>query len=526
MSTHDYIVVGSGINSLVCAAMLAKRGRSVLVVERNDRIGGCLRSEELIAPGFKHDVMASWFPLFVTSPAYAQLGHDLLAHGAEFVSIEYPTASVLPNNEAFILTTDRKRNVAAMNERCQGDGNAYHAALGRIEASAELTFAMLGRQLRTFGVAKLFGKLAWRSGLSGLIRFIGDALPSCRAWLMNDIRDPATQACLAAWVLHVGLNPESVLSGQMAKIVALTLESVGVPVVRGGNQVLLDAFENFIVAKGGKIEVSLDVDEVLVNKSGKAIGVRMAGGDTRMALQGVICSVTPTQLYQRLLRNVPLPAAVKEDASRYQYGLGDMQIHLALNAPPKWVNSALSRVGIVHVTGGIDSVSKAVNEGIRGLLPCESTIVVGQPSAVDPTRAPAGSSILWIQILDVPRRIRGDAKEEIATPENGQWTQQIGDQYADRIITLLKRHISNLDTATIGRKVLTPADLAALNINLVGGDPYGGSCGLEQSFLWRPGSASSNNDTPVESLYHIGSSTHPGPGLGGVSGFLVAEQLT
>ncbi len=526
MSTHDYIVVGSGINSLVCAAMLAKRGKHVLIVERNDRIGGCLRSEELIAPGFKHDVMASWFPLFVTSPAYAQLGEDLRAYGAEFVSVEYPTASVLPNNEAFILTTDRKLNIAAMNERCQGDGDAYQAALGRIEASAELTFALLGRQLRTFGVAKLFGKLLWRSGVSGLIRFVGDALPSCRAWLMNDIRDPAIQACLAAWVLHVGLNPESVLSGQMAKIVALTLESVGVPIVRGGNQILLDAFEKFIVAKGGKVEVSLDVDEVLVNKRGKAFGVQMANGDTRMARHGVICSVTPTQLYQRLLRNVSLPTAVKEDALKYQYGLGDMQIHLALKEPPKWVNSGLSRVGIVHVTSGIDSVSRAVNEGTRGLLPCESTIVVGQPSVVDPTRAPAGSSILWLQILDVPRYIRGDAREEIVTPENGEWTRLMGDQYADRIINLLKRHISNLDQATIGRKVLTPADLAALNINLVGGDPYGGYCGLEQSFFWRPGAASRNNNTPVESLYHIGSSTHPGPGLGGVSGFLVAEQLT
>ena len=64
-----------------------------------------------------------------------------------------------------------------------------------------------------------------------------------------------------------------------------------------------------------------------------------------------------------------------------------------------------------------------------------------------------------------------------------------------------------------------------MNVNLVGGDPYGGYCGLDQFFLWRPFAASKNHETMTPGVYWIGASTHPGPGLGGGSGFLLANAL-
>ena len=68
-------------------------------------------------------------------------------------------------------------------------------------------------------------------------------------------------------------------------------------------------------------------------------------------------------------------------------------------------------------------------------------------------------------------------------------------------------------------------DLAAHNVNAVHGDPYGGSAELDQNFLWRPTPAGARHTTPVPGLWHIGASTHPGPGLGGGSGHLVAQRL-
>ena len=99
------------------------------------------------------------------------------------------------------------------------------------------------------------------------------------------------------------------------------------------------------------------------------------------------------------------------------------------------------------------------------------------------------------------------------------------ERYADRIEAILASHIENFRDSVIARKAYSPHDLETMNINLVGGDPYGGYCGIDQFFLWRPFHSSVNHRTPVARLYHIGASTHPGPGLGGGSGFLLANSL-
>src|SRR5438105_13275842 len=104
MSDVDHIIVGSGINALVCAAMLGRKGRKVLVLERNDRIGGCIRTEAITAPGFVHDVMATTFVLFITSPAFATLGPDLERRGLRFADADLPTGVLRPDGSHAVLS--------------------------------------------------------------------------------------------------------------------------------------------------------------------------------------------------------------------------------------------------------------------------------------------------------------------------------------------------------------------------------------------------------------------------------------
>jgi phytoene dehydrogenase-like protein len=204
-----------------------------------------------------------------------------------------------------------------------------------------------------------------------------------------------------------------------------------------------------------------------------------------------------------------------------------MQIHLALDELPQWVSpeaERLARTAMVHVTPGLDGISRAVNEAERGLLPAEATIVAGQPCAVDASRAPDGKWIIWIQLQELPQRPRGDALGEIDVGD-GTWSEALREAYADRIVARLGAQITNLASATIKRVVLSPADLESLNCNLVGGDIYSGSCSLDQNLLWRPTGRLPGHKTALEGLWHIGASTHPGPGLGAGSGYLVAKQL-
>jgi phytoene dehydrogenase-like protein len=239
----------------------------------------------------------------------------------------------------------------------------------------------------------------------------------------------------------------------------------------------------------------------------------------------IICNVTPTQLYGRLLAPQHAPAPLRKEAADYRYGKGNMQIHLALSEPPVWPDASLKDVIYLHLTSGLDGVSRAVNEAERGLLPAEGTICVAQPCAVDPSRAPDGGWILWIQLPECPRQVKGDALGQIEVPYDGRWTPELKERYADRIIERIALQVPNLKTSIIGRHVCSPADLEAMNINLVGGDPYSGECGIDQFMLWRPVPGVKGHATPVKNLHHIGASTHPGPGLSGTSGYHVANGL-
>lgn len=523
MADYEHIIVGSGINALVAAALLSSRGKRVLVLERSDRFGGCMRTEEVTLPGFHHDVMAATFVLFLTSPAHAALGPGLARHGLEFCHTAHPTAVLRPDGSSLVLTTDRAVNIKAFNAAASGDGDRHGADVGAIEADAPFLFALLGGELWSWPTAKLMAAQAWKRGLRGLTAWIGEALRPARAWLETGYRSELVKALWAPWVLHTGLTPESAYGGQMGKVIAFALEAAGAPVVKGGAGQAVKAFKGLIEENSGELRSGADVDRIIL-RDGRAVGVTLAGGE-EIHGTNVICSVAPGQLYGRLLRDAP-SAATTADAEalpRFRHGRGDFQLHYALDGPVRWKTAGLEDVALIHLAEGIDSVSKSSNEAERGMLPETPTLCVGQPHRLDPTRCPEGKSILWIQVPDAPRTVKGDAAGRITT--SGVWDEATREAFADRIEAILAKHITGFKKNVLARRAFSPADLEAMNINLVGGDPYGGSCTLDQFFIWRPFSHSVNTTTATKNIHLIGASTHPGPGLGGGSGFLLAKRL-
>jgi len=512
---HDAIVVGSGINSLACAALLARAGWSVCVLERNDYLGGAVKTAELTEPGFLHDVFSAWHPLWVGGVGHAELGDELAARGLEYLNTDYPTATLFPDGEAAFLLRSADANAAELDRHMPGDGDAWRRELARFFPNADLAFGLLGTELWSKSGLALALRVYRRLGRRGAAAFAGDLLVSSRDWLTDTFASERAHGLLAPWVLHTGLGPDAAASGFMTQVIGVAVQEGGMPIPRGGGARLVDALVRLIHDHGGVCETGRDVERILV-RDGQATAVRTEDGDELTAARAVIANVTPTQLYGRLL-DKPEP--------RFRYGRSEMQIHFALSEPPRWEgDERLGKTAIVHLTPGLDGVSRAVNEAERGLLPAEATVVVGQPLTIDPIRAPEGAGLLWIQLQELPWRVKGDAARVLETGD-GIWTEALRERYADRIQARIAEHVPNLESAIRKRVVLSPADLHAANVNLHHGDPYSGSLALDQNFLWRPFAASPGHRTPVDRLWHIGASTHPGPGLGAGSGTLVAKQL-
>jgi len=498
VADYDAVIVGSGVNSLACGALLARGGWRVCVLERNDWLGGAIRTAELTKPGYLHDVFSAWHPLWVGGAAHAELGDELAARGLEYLNTDLPTATAFPDGSSAFLLRDAVGNAREL-------GPEWPGVLERFFPNADLAFGLLGTELWSTSGLALAAKAFRRLGKAGVAEFTGDMLQSSRDWLQQTFASERAHGVLAPWVLHTGLGPDAASSGFMTQVIAVAVQEGGMPIPRGGGAKLADALVQLIRDSGGVCETGQDVERIVV-RSGRAVGVRV-GGDVVEAERAVIANVTPTQLYERLLDG-DAPAG----ARRFRYGRAEMQIHYALSVPARWDgDERLNGTAIVHVTPGLDGVSRAVNEAERGLLPEEGTIVVGQPLTMDPSRAPDGKGLLWIQLQELPSRV--------------EWNDDLRERYADRIQARLARHIPNLESSIVERVALGPHDLERMNVNLHRGDPYGGALSLDQNFLWRPFPGSTGHTTTVERLWHIGASTWPGPGLGAGSGTLVAKKL-
>lgn len=519
------IIIGSGMNSLACAALLAKRGKSVLVLERNDRAGGCIRTETLF-DGFTHEVLSSWYPLFMGGGAYAELKDDLASVGVEFVSNGYTTGIATPDGQLLALKQDIEDSVKRINAIAPGDGDAFGAMAGELFGKdAALTFGLLGNSPYSGKVLRLLFSEWRKRGVGGLLQFASASLEPFRRWSERELKSDLARALMSPWTLHSGLGPDDACSALIGKLTFAAVVAGGMPVVKGGGQRLVEGLQTYIEQRGGTLLTNVNVESITLNGS-RASGV-VANGEAYRATESVVCNVTPPQLYGRLLPGVP--EGLRKQAEGYRFGRGCMQIHFALNGPAPWRDPEMLKVPLVHLTESMENVALSVVEANNGMLPRKPTVAIGQPVAVDPERAPDGKWILWLQLQEMPVQLKGDAAGIIDVPADGCWNEAVREAMADRIQKRIETVLPGLSELVIGRKVISPADLETMNCNLVGGDPYSGVSSPDQFFWLRPfaGSAGARGHrTPYKNVYHIGASTHPGAGLGGGSGQIVADTLT
>lgn len=519
-ATADYVVVGSGINGLVAAAELALAGRSVALVERNDRLGGFIDSEQLTRSGYVHDTWSSWHPEFITGGAYAVLGQQLERHGLRYRNTEeVVTAAAAADGRVTLAHRDPQQTAAAFAE--PADRRAYLEALDATVADLPALGALLGSELRSRAVLAPVGSLARRGRMGGLEHRLRDVAASGRAWLRRTFDGHDVDHLWTPWLLHAGLSPDHAGGGIMLPVFAATLHGAGLPVVEGGQGRFLRAFEALLAERGAQIFRGEEVTDVLL-QDGRAVGIR-TDARTITADHAVLASVAPAALYDRMLPAGAVPDAIRHEALRFRPGRAAMQVHVALSAPLAWDDRRLDDVPVVHLGDGASSTAIACAEAEAGLLPRHATVVVGQQSRLDPTRVPEGAGSLWIQLQELPNVPLGDAAGELVC--DGRWEPALAAAYAERILDRIEAHAPGLRERMLDVVVRSPADLEAHNPNAIGGDPYGGAADLDQRLLWRPFPKAARHQTAVPGLWHIGAATHPGPGLNGASGHLVAQAL-
>ena len=236
MASHDAVFVGAGINSLAGAALLARAGWNVCVLEREDVAGGCIRTVDgLTAPGFTHELIASWHPLWTGSrrlrraegrarPARRRVRQHRSAdrlgvprrHGRLRLDSISPRTS--PSSTR---TRGRRRRLGVDVQRLHGERRPLVRPPRRSSS---------GRAPGSISVGRRYGG----SVAADCSSSSGATLTSCRDWLVDTFSSEEAHALLAPWVLHTGLGPDQATSGFMTQVIACALQLGGMPVPRGG----------------------------------------------------------------------------------------------------------------------------------------------------------------------------------------------------------------------------------------------------------------------------------------------------
>lgn len=518
-NTYDVVIIGAGHNGLAAALHLLAKGKTVAVFERADHIGGCVATGELTAEGFRNDHAAMNLSLFAGSGFHAMYGDELAKHGLGFVPAAHPFCSAFPDGSWLGVSTDLDTTAARIAALSPRDADTWRAMVAAFPGEAQHIGGLLGTPMTRKALLKFAWK-TWRAkGAGWMLDTVRFLLSSPRAWLDSSFENDKVKAMMAAWGMHLDFAPEIAGGAVFPYLESMANQSFGMVIGQGGADTMPNALAAAIRARGGVIETGTEVREI-TKSNGKATGIVLADGRKISANRAVVAGVTPSALVK--LTGGTGDANYDTKATGFAHAPGTMMIHLALEALPKWAaGTDLHDFAYVHLAPSMDAMNLSFIQAKAGLLPSEPVIVVGQPTVVDPSRAPDGKHVLWVQVRMAPGDIKGDAKGEIDTTD---WDAAKA-PFADRVLDIIDSYAPGIRDLIIAQHVVSPADLEHWNPNLVGGDQIAGSHHLAQNFLFRPIRGYADWSTPLDGLHLIGASAWPGAGTGAGSGYMLAQHL-
>lgn len=511
--TYDAIVIGAGQNGLAAAALLAKAGRKVLVLEGQAGAGGSAGLREF-HPGFKSSNALHW-----SQPMPQGVASDL-GISINGVSSADPAVVTPLGDRCLVLRQDvsatgdeiRKfspADAAKWDEFCKLThklagflAHLYDSAPPRLTSTAVadlFTLLGLGRKARSLGkddmiellrvvpmsVAELLDDWFETDGLKGTLGAAG---------ITGLCQGPRSAGTAFLMLHHMVGRPLGVFRSAGGADLTQQLLQVA---TRQNITIRTSAPVARIATREGQVSgVVLNTGEELVSRQ------VLSTADPRHTMLGL---VDPTELspdFTRAVQNIRFRGV----AARVDLALGEL---------PRFrgVESDELLRGLVSISPSLDYLERAYDDAKHGRVSKAPYLEAVIPSLRDPALAPAGKHVMSVWMQYAPYHLK-----------QGSWDAAARSALGDKVVSCLAEYAPNLAGAVIGRQVVTPLDMEQ-QLGATEGSLGQGELALDQMLFMRPLAGWGHYQTPIEGLYLGGAGSHPGPGIPGAPGRLAAKEM-
>ena len=510
MDAFDAVIIGSGHNGLICGSYLARAGMKVLVVERNDRVGGGLLTEEVIVPGFKHNLHANFFMGVELAPYYHDL--ELAKRGLELIFPEVQHGIAFPDGTAICIHQDPEKTAASIARFSKKDADSYR------EIHAKFTLGM-----REFVTSVMFNRpLPPEEMAARLNGELGEEVKSYNKITMyesvdQNFEEAHVRTLFKLW-FHILALENDPGTGAFFPRVFSRMDRFSVP--KGGAIHLAIALTECFKAYGGEIIQGAHVSAVL-HENGKATGVRLEDGTTIQANRAVISTVDPPQTL-RMAGDDGFGPEISEKVRNFKPSPHAIcTLHLALNEPPRYTSAEFEPdINRSYNTFLGVADEKHLEENFEATLHKEfPPYPMGNGACnthFDPSYAPPGKHVaFWWPFVPY----------DLADGGADAWDTK-REEFTERLWEVWRSYAPNLDEKNVlGTHLFTPRDTERSCINMIFGSHHVGAYTLDQVGYNRPTPELSHYRTPVEGLYMAGSGNHVGGSINGAAGYNVANVI-
>jgi len=521
MKKYDVIVIGSGHNGLTNGAFLAKAGLDVLVVEKNDYIGGATVSRNL-HKDWKYSNCSYLASLF-RPEIYRHL--NLAKHGLQVVT--YNGGFTLTDSGDYLGSfSDHEVMRREIRRHSPVDVDAYDRYYHQMAKWCRFIRPLLLRtppdptsfKPRDLDELKFLGKKFFDLGQRDLYDFMKFFTVSVGDFLDEFFDSDLIKAHKAgSAVVGTNLGPRSpgtayVLLHHYMGDVDGAVGAWGFP--RGGMGAISGALAGALQEHGGEIRINAGVDKIMV-KRGKVTGVRLENGEEILA-DRVVSNVDAKKTFLGLMEPEDAGEKVIKAAKRYKSRGSSGKLNIALNGVPEFTalpkGSELIK-GDFHIVDNMEAYERGYDEWKDGMWSTNPYLDILIPTLTDPTMAPPGKHFMTCFVQYCPSKVKGQ-----------DWNADLLKKFGDNVIDSIAKYSPNFKDL-IEHVEIRSGQVIDNEIGLTEGNIFQGELSLNQLMFNRPFHGCAQYRGPVNGLYLSGSTTHPGGGVMGAPGANSAREI-